>query len=226
MEDAVFNKLLLVLMVMGIIVLVIYQYYAHQSEMNTLKSTAQICPVCPVCPACTIHAEQPVQTIAPVSVPETGHHLSPHRNIFVDVKQSEAIVPPPVDAVREYDYRALSDPLVPPYKRDDYQIPLPAIPTRGYPSSFKKIGLLVDSETSNTDPYKFMLLMGRQKYPGSNFYDYYVTENKPDSALKFDLPNLHKELNTDDTLPLTDLNKTYTVKIDRNLGFDYNPFVY
>ena len=213
MDDITLNKILLALVVIGIIILIIYQYHSYKSETNKTTENTQNCPVCPVCPAC------------PSCVTST-EQKQPPRNIFIDVKQTDSTLPPPVDAIREYDYRALSDPLVPPYKRDDYQIPLPVTPTRGFPTAFKKVGLLVDSEALNTDPYKFMLLMGRQKYPGSNFYDYYVTENKQDSALKFDLPNLHKELSTDDKLPLTDLNKTYTVKIDRNLGFDYNPFVY
>jgi hypothetical protein len=53
-----------------------------------------------------------------------------------------------------------------------------------------------------------------------------VTDNRQDSALKFDLPDLHKELYTDDTLKVTALDKTYTATIDRNLGFDYHPFIY
>lgn len=212
MEDAVFNKLLLLIMVIAVITLVIYQQMAQRPGVETLKESTgcPACPVCPVCPSCT----------------NTDNNTSTKKNIVIDVNQSDTVVPPLVDPVREYDYRAFSDPLVPPYKRDDYQVPLPAIATRGYPSSFKKLGLLIDDSAENTDQYKFMSLMGRQKYPGSNFYDYYVTENKQDSPLKFDLPNLHKELYTDDTVVVSELGKTYKVKIDRNLGFDYYPFIY
>ena len=88
------------------------------------------------------------------------------------------------------------------------------------------MGLLIDKEAANDDPYKFMVLMGRQKYPRSSVYEYYVTENKNDSALKFDLPSVQKELMSDDTLEITDLGKTYTTKIDKNLTFEYNPFSY
>lgn len=147
-------------------------------------------------------------------------------NIQMPEQQHGPILPPPINPLREYDYRALSDPLVPPYKRDDYTVPLPSFSTRGPISAFKKMGLLIDKDAPNDDKYKFMLLMGRQKYMGSNYYDYYVTDNKPDSALKFDLPNLHKELMTGDTVPISQLNKTYVVDIDRSLGFDYYPFIY
>ena len=135
-------------------------------------------------------------------------------------------LPNPFSMLRDYDYRTLSDPLVPPYKRDDYTFPLPTISTRGPPSAFKKIGLLVDSEGSNNDKYKFMTLMGRETYKGSNRYDYYVsasTDNN-DNLIKFDLPNLHKEVSTGDTIRIDALNKSYDINVDRNLGFNYNPF--
>lgn len=209
MEDSTFNKLLLSIIAIIIIIagFVIYQSMPQIFQNDGKQNSCPTCPLCSSCQKCTECSK------------------SDDTNIIVSTPQLQVPPIPVVNPARDYDYRALNDPLVPPYKRDDFQIPLPAIPTRGFPSSFKKIGILVDSESENTDPYKFMLLMGRQKYPGANFYDYYVTENKPDSALKFDLPNLHKELNTDDSVPITDLGKTYTVKVDRNLGFDYNPFI-
>lgn len=203
MNNDMFNKILTATVVVVIIILIVYQY---DKEKKHPVSSENMCPECPVCQVC------------PVCEPDK-------QSVVIDVNKNPS-VPPLTDIAREYDYRALSDPLVPPYKRDDYQIPLPAIPTRGYPSSFKKMGLLIDSEAENSDKYKFMLLMGRQKYPGATYYDYYITENKPDSALKFDLPNLHKEIYSDDVIRLDELSKNYKVKIDRNLGFDYNPFVF
>jgi hypothetical protein len=128
-------------------------------------------------------------------------------------------------AGRNYDYRTFADPLVPPYKRDDYMLTYPSYPTRGFPTSFKKMGLLIDDNANNDDQYKFMILVGRQKYQNSNYYDYYVTENKNDATLKFDLTNIHKEYMDDDKITIPELNKTYRIKIDRNLGFEYNPYV-
>jgi hypothetical protein len=135
---------------------------------------------------------------------------------------------------REYDYRTFNDPLVPPYKRSDYDQSFPPglvggyppIATRGYPTAFKKMGLLNDQSAPNDDKYKFMVIMGRQTYPSSNYYDYYVTENSDESSLKFDLKDLHKELNDGDNVTITELGKTYTIKLDRDVGFRYSPFVF
>jgi len=209
MSNVCLDKVILICAVIMAIGLISFQYYIHQKELDNLKQIAgQKCPVCPAPAPIVVAKEQPSQP----------------RNIVVDVKQTDTLVG---DPIRDYDYRALSDPLVPPLKRDDYNISvMPPIPTRGYPTAYKKMGLLLDPEAENSDPYKFLILVGRQKYTGANVYDYYVTENKPDSALKFDLPNVRKELSTDDTLRIDELGKTYNVKIDRSLGFDYNPFVY
>jgi hypothetical protein len=214
MENVCLDKVTLFCIMIVIVGLVTYQYFMHQAELERLLKSNN----CPVCPAC------------PVSVQQTETKPREERkpqNIFVDVNQSESVLPSMVDPVREYDYRSLNDPLVPPFKRDDFNIGvLPSIATRGYPTAYKKMGLLIDPDAPNNDPYKFLVLVGRQKHTGSNVYDYYVTENKPDSALKFDLPNLHKELNTDETLEIKELNKTYNIKIDRSLGFEYSPFIY
>lgn len=215
------GKIILALILIITIVCITYQYFEHRFELDQLKHTVNnytTCPQCPVCPSCPTNTMEQHNSKRPES-----------KNITIDIKEPESIMsplPPPINPLREYDYRALNDPLVPPYKRDDYTIPLPVIATRGPATAFKKMGLLNDKTSPNDEKYKFMLLMGRQKYFGSNFYDYYVTENKPESALKFDLPNLHKELMTGDTLEVKELNKTYTVHIDRSLGFDYNPFIY
>jgi hypothetical protein len=214
MSNICFDKVMLICVVIVALGLISFQYYIHQKELEHAKT--QKCPL--VCPT----AATPVTTspVSPIIIKEQPEP----RNIVVDVKQTDTVVGNPL---RDYDYRALSDPLVPPLKRDDYNISvLPPIPTRGYPTAYKKMGLLLDPEAENTDPYKFLILVGRQKHTGSNVYDYYVTENKPDSALKFDLPNVRKELSTDDTLRIDELGKTYNVKIDRSLGFDYNPFLY
>lgn len=158
--------------------------------------------------------------------------LFEHPQNIIQKDENPTVVKPDNEAVyriaipgREYDYRTFEDPLVPPYKRDDYMLSYPSYPTRGFPTAFKKMGLLIDDTASNDDQYKFMILVGRQKYQNSNYYDYYVTENKIDATLKFDLQNIHKEYMDDDKITIPELNKTYRIKIDRNLGFEYNPYV-
>lgn len=176
------------------------------------------CSTCPTCPA------------IPTNYCQLLNQPS-NQQLYQQQSQSQTnieIIQEPImsNPLREYDYRALNDPLVPPFKRDDYTRFIPTIYTRGFPSGYKKIGILVDPLAPNDDKYKFMILMGRLKYPGGNLYDYFVTENRHNSALKFDLPNLHRELLTDDDVIIPELEKTYKLKADRNLGFDYSSFMY
>lgn len=200
----------IILILLVITGLIIYQvFYSENKNCPTcncsMLTDTKSCPICP-----------PNDT-----------QINP---IVVNVQQDENHISP----AREYDYRTFNDPLVPPYKRSDYDLGFlpgsvgghPPIATRGYPTAFKKMGLLNDITASNDDKYKFMVIMGRQTYPNSNHYDYYVTENKEESSLKFDLKDIHKELNDGDTFAITDLGKTYTVKLDRDLGFRYSPFVF
>ncbi|ATZ80735.1 hypothetical protein BMW23_0689 [Bodo saltans virus] len=130
-----------------------------------------------------------------------------------------------LNPLREYDYRALYDPLVAPRRRDDSNLPVLPLPTRGYPIAFKKMGILIDKTAPNDDKYKILLLMGRTIYPNSNSYEYYVTENTPHSAIKFDI-NKTRELQTDDTVNVKELNKDYTVIMDKMLGYSYDPYIY
>lgn len=215
------EKTLIVIIIITVLVFVVYQNTNPQSEHLAVEQTYSPCPVCPICPVCPVCPvcqscnktdDKPEQKNVTVKINDNSHPHTP--------------IPPVINQMREYDYRSLSDPLVPPYKRDDSSIPLPIIATRGPPTAFKKIGTLIDKNAENTDKYKFLLLMGRQQYIGSNYYDYYAVDNNSESSLKFDLPNLHKELATDDTVEITQLGKTYSVQIDRSLGFSYNPFVY
>lgn len=133
--------------------------------------------------------------------------------------------PNPYELMRKYDYETLENPLVPPLKRDDFNIPVIPIATRGYPTAFKKMGLLVDKTADNSDKYKFLILIGRQKYPSSNWYEYYATENNVNGYVKFDLSNVKRELFTDDVVRINELGKEYVVVLDRNLGYEYVPFL-
>jgi hypothetical protein len=157
------------------------------------------------------------------------------RNYNYPLINNQTSLPPPLpplgpslgQLMRDYDYKTLEDPLTPPLKRDDWNIPIIPLPTRGYPTSFKKVGTLIDKNADNNDPYKFMFLIGRQKYPGSDYYDYYVTEknNAGGGTLKFDISkNIRRELFTGDKVNIEHLNKDYEVIADKNLGLEYNPF--
>lgn len=131
----------------------------------------------------------------------------------------------PINFLRDYDYRTLYDPLVAPRRRDDYNLPVLPLPTRGYPSAFKKMGILIDKNASNDDKYKILVLMGRNTFPNSSVYEYYVTENSKDSVLKFDIDKT-REIQTDDKIKVNELDKDYTVVLDKTLGYQYDPYLY
>lgn len=131
------------------------------------------------------------------------------------------------DLWREYDYRTLNDPLVAPRRRDDFNLPVLPLPTQGYPAPYKKVGLLVDRKTHDNDRYKFLILMGRNTHPGSYHFEYYAAENDKASVLKFDVCKRGKhELQTDDKVRIGELDRTYTVVMDRILGYEYDPYLY
>ncbi len=131
----------------------------------------------------------------------------------------------PFKLLREYDYRTLNDPLVAPRRRDDYNLPVLPYPTRGYPAPYKKVGILIDKTAHDNDKYKILLLMGRNTHPNSTAYDYYAVENDKNSALKFDI-NKTREMQSGDVVKIEELNKTYTVVIDKVLGYEYDPYLY
>ena len=207
MDHICFDKIFMLFLVIVIIILALYQHFTYQSELESLKTKVNT-------PQC-----QPCKTSCGSSEGEIKEKII-------------TVTTPPMQGIggvmRDYDYRALADPLVPPLKRDDFNLPFPSISTRGFPTAFKKMGTLIDKSASNDDPYKFMFLIGRQKYSGSDVYEYYVTEkgSEGNGALKFDLPNLRKELYSGDKLKIDELNKEFDVTIDRNVGYEYTPFVY
>jgi hypothetical protein len=210
------DKIILYILFVLIMAMSVYIYY--NDPFNNTK-----------CPITNVYKEEPVNNNVIVQENANQNTNQNTKNINIDInKQNDNVsqIPTIGDIMRDYDYRALTDPLVPPYKRDDFTIPLPSFPTRGYPTAFKKVGYLVDKDADNNDKYKFMLLMGRQKYPGGNYYNYYVTENNTDSALKFDLHHRHNEILSGDHVELKELNKKYTAKIDKTLGYEYYPFYY
>jgi hypothetical protein len=148
--------------------------------------------------------------------------------INIEPKNEPKFVPRLVlDPRIAFDDQTLRDPLLPPRTRDDWNVPLPAISTRGYPSPYHKLGMLINSTADNSDKFKFLFLMGRRKFPNSSYYNYYVTDaNNEKASLKFDLPDLHKELYTGDTIKITELGNTvYTVQMDKLVDLEYNPYV-
>lgn len=132
--------------------------------------------------------------------------------------------PPLNQVLRSYDYSTMHDQLTPPWKRDDYsESVLPAyltpIATRGYPGAFRRVGMLNDESATNDDRFKFMILVGRRKYGNGQVFQYYVTGDDVQSNIKFDLPDVSKELINGDRVYIKDLGKTYILNRDPTLDF-------
>jgi hypothetical protein len=134
--------------------------------------------------------------------------------------------------LRNYDYRTYNDDLTPPRKRDDYNIPANVfypdrygLYTRGGPNPFKKMGYLNNKTAEPGDPYKFLTLMGRQKYYNSNTYEYYVVSTNKDENIKFDIDK-KREIFTGDSVTIPQLNNlVYEANIDKILEYEYDPYI-
>lgn len=166
-------------------------------------------------------------------------------NIKVNIHQNDidrigpAIVGPvgpPRDIIRDYDYRVVDDILTGPAKRPPRDVigpivtnPLFNIYTQGPPDSFSWVGLLITTDVTPTDPKnKILKLFGRQKYPNSNNWDYYVTAYAGgDDTVKISLHKhiYKKELYDDDAVTISELGMNYKVKLNRDDFMSYNPYL-
>jgi hypothetical protein len=127
--------------------------------------------------------------------------------------------------LRDRDEATIYDPRYPPERRiESRQYPYPNhsfyIRTRGEPDDYQLLGLLY-----NTDINKNYQLYGRQTYPGSPQWEYYIRwRDAGGMELKYPLSN-KDEIIDGSTLTVPIDNNTYNVTI---YNFDqprYNPFV-
>jgi hypothetical protein len=218
------NILLLILLALSI------YFILKNSQFGQTQNLPQTYPQDPL----QTYPQDPLQTHpqAPLQTyPQDPHHPPhhpPHPYLHPRTPHGNYIISYPVIngfSGIEYDYKTLNDPLIPPYKRDEWNLIVPGFYTRGPPMPFHKYGTLTNTAVPNNDKYKFLFLMGRQKYPGSNSYDYYATGTSDHSDIKFDLPNITKELYNDDKVVISHLeNAEYKLIVDRPLSFEYNPY--
>jgi hypothetical protein len=99
------------------------------------------------------------------------------------------------------------------------------IPTRGYPDNYQNIGILVRKEDE-----KILKLFGRQTYPGSNQYEYYVIDSSSnsDNKIPLEIPG-NKEIYDNDVVPIPWLDQSkglFEVKIYDYDVPRYNPYVF
>ncbi|ARF09271.1 hypothetical protein Catovirus_2_220 [Catovirus CTV1] len=139
---------------------------------------------------------------------------------------------PLADPVRVYDYRVLDDPMKDPKRRlPRYMLPSvmpsPAFnyPTRGWRDNFSLQGYLIDNKASTNDDNRVLQLFGRQKWPNSSQYEYYVTFQSGNQERKYELEKYTKELYDKDVVYVDILNnRKYEVKLFKQEGMEYNPF--
>jgi hypothetical protein len=139
-----------------------------------------------------------------------------------------------VDPILKVDYIKVDDPLVEPTRRlpryalpPDYLAQVINVPTRGWPENFQLMGSLVriDPPVTATTPIeeKILRLFGRQTYPGSNQYEYYVMI--PGTGVKLPIRQRYKkELFTDDVVTIKELNAQYKVNMYKFDAPLYNPY--
>ena len=96
-------------------------------------------------------------------------------------------------------------------------------PTRGYPDNYQNLGILVRKSDE-----RILKLFGRQKFPGSSQYEYYVVDSY--NSQKFPLKlNGMKELSDKDviSIPWFDQSKgKFEVKIFDYDAPRYNPNIF
>lgn len=163
-----------------------------------------------------------------------GHRMMSHHN---NLPHSHAppmnpAMPPPTDPLRKFDYDAVHDEFTPPFRRsyyDDYNYRLhPGLYptyTRGPPGRFRKIGTLIAEGVSSNDKYKFMNMIGREKYPGRD-YEYYATSANNDLRVKFYIDTKGKEIHDGDIVNISELDGyEYKFKEDPDLSPRYDPYL-
>lgn len=145
------------------------------------------------------------------------------------------VVPPPDPYIKllEHDVRQIDDPLVPPYSRsyydDEYAYLYPPALAPFYnrhEGKFRKIGLLIGQGLGNNDKYKFLNLIGRQKFRNRE-YEYYIISTDKENNLKFEIDTKGREIRDGDLVKIPELdNQEYMYKEDEDISPKYNPFIY
>jgi hypothetical protein len=153
---------------------------------------------------------------------------------------------PPIDPLRQFDDNAVNDDFTPPFRRsyyDDYNYRLaPGLYptyTRGPPGRFRKIGTLIaDTYTTSAseenvdvavpanDKFKFLILMGRQKYNYGD-YEYYAISPNAEHRLKFYIDTRGREITDGQNPVVIDqlAGYTFTFKEDPDLSPRYDPYM-
>ena len=126
--------------------------------------------------------------------------------------------------------------LIPPTRLPTNVVPNPNlpinIPTRGSPTGYQQVGVLVDK--SGGDTPQMLPLYGQETYPGSRLWNYY-TSSDGYHAVKLPVLNNNKdcqdqygceEIRDEGSVGVKGFNKEFNVNMYRVEGPRYNPFLY
>lgn len=188
--------------------------------------------------------EKPIQHHIHINTPNVNNQPVNDREINVNVQPQSPSLPytPPVllpDPITNIDLRNINDPLTGPIKRPTRDAigpmvgnPLFNIYTQGPPDSYSWLGILTSEPTSETTDRnnKLLKLFGRQRYPNSTTWDYYVqayTGGASGDTIKISLDKdkYRRELYDDDNVYIKELGMKYNVKLNRDDVFTYNPYL-
>jgi hypothetical protein len=135
-----------------------------------------------------------------------------------------------IDVLSERDVDAVKNDFKPPERRlPRHNYPTRSvqkiinIPTRGYPDNYQNLGLLVRKNDE-----RILKLFGRQKFPGSSQWEYYIVDSYNMQKVPLKLDGM-KELSNNDVvaIPWLDTSKgKFEVKIFDYDAPRYNPHVY
>ena len=133
------------------------------------------------------------------------------------------------DLLMERDRKVVDDNFKPPERRlPRHNYPVQAvrklinIPTRGHPDNFQNLGMLVRKNDE-----KILKLFGRQKFPGSNQWEYYVLNIETFDKVPLEIPG-NKELTNNDVIGLPWLDQSkgkFDIKIFDYDAPRYNPYL-
>lgn len=170
---------------------------------------------CPSCPIQKVVMRDPIE--------ENDGPSNDSSNIDVNITSGPFA---PVNPLRDYDRRAMSDSLMPPRIRNPHEPAhlepaLAPIYTQGPPQPYRKLGLLKavvsdsnDSSDASAD-FAWLNLIG-SKINTSQF-NYYVTSVDVNNNLKMELPSQKTELYDADHVTIANLDSTvYKVILDKN----------
>jgi hypothetical protein len=186
--------------------------------------------------------ERPIYHQIHINTPNFAQQNNPHPNKSINInvqtpQMDQSLMIP--DPITNIDLRNINDPLTGPIRRPTRDAigpmvgnPLFNIYTQGPPDSYSWLGILTAESSSEhfDNNNKLLKLFGRQRYPNSNTWDYYVnayTGGSSGDNIKISLnkDRYKRELYDDDHVYIKELGMKYNVKLNRDDVFTYNPYL-